>query len=233
MFKQRRFSVEIILVCVRWYCKYGISYRDLAEMMQERGVEVAPSTIMRWVHRYAPELEKRARWYQGYHATSWRVDERYVKVGGKWKYLFRAVDKHGRLIDFMLMDRRDTRAAYRFLGNALTTMRHWPSSSITTDQLGSYPKGLSRLQRQGKLQGDTKHRTCKYLNNIIDADHGALKRVIGPTRDFQTMKTASATIKSFEVMRMIRRGHCLTCEPCVQEEIRFVNKLFDVFEIAA
>nr|MDQ2732879.1 IS6 family transposase [Armatimonadota bacterium] len=109
MFKRRRFPVEIILVCVRWYCKYGISYRDLVEMMQERGVEVDPSTIMRWVHRYAPELEKRVRWYQGYRATSWRVDETYVKVGGKWKYLFRAVDKHGRLIDFMLSGRQHTR----------------------------------------------------------------------------------------------------------------------------
>ena len=98
MFKRRRFPVDIILVCVRWYCKYGISYRDLAEMMQGRGVDVDPSTIMRWVHRYAPELEKRVRWYQGYRATSWRVDETYVKVGGHWKYLFRAVDKHGRLI---------------------------------------------------------------------------------------------------------------------------------------
>jgi IS6 family transposase len=233
MFKRHRFPVEIILVCVRWYCKYGISYRDLAEMMMERGVEVDPSTIMRWVHRYAPELEKRVRWYQGYRATSWRVDETYVKVGGKWKYLFRAVDKHGRLIDFMLIDRRNTRAAHRFLGKALTTMRHWPPSSITTDQLGSYPKALSRLQREGKLQGDAKHRTCKCLNNIIEADHGALKRVIDATRGFQTMKTASATIKGFEVMRMIRRGHCLTCKPCVKDEIRFINKLFDVFVIAA
>jgi hypothetical protein len=88
MFKRRRFSVEIILVCVRWYCKYGISYRDLAEMMQERGVEVAPSTLFRWVQRYAPKLEKRVRWYQGYRSTSWRVDETYIKVGGRWTYLF-------------------------------------------------------------------------------------------------------------------------------------------------
>jgi len=173
MFKRRRFPVEIILACLRWYCKYGISYRDLAEMMQERGVEVNASTIMRWVHRYAPELEKRVRWYQGYRATSWRVDEMYVKVGGKWKYLFRTVDKHGRLIDFMLSDRRNTCAAHRFLSKALTTMRHWPPSSITTDQLGSYPKAISRLQREGKVSGSTKHRTCKYLNNIIEAHHSS------------------------------------------------------------
>jgi len=185
------------------------------------------------VHRYGPELEKRVRWYQGYRATSWRVDETYVKVAGGWKYLFRAVDKHGRRIDFLLADRRDTRAAHRFPGKALTTMRHWLPSSITTDQPGSYPKAIRRLQREGKLSDDAKHRTCKYLNNIIEADHGALKQVIRPTRGFQTMRTAAATIKGFEVMRRIRRGHCLTCKPHVKDEVRFVHKLFDVLAVAA
>ena len=175
IFKRRRFPVEIILVCVRWYCKYGITYRDLAEMMQERGVEVDASTIFRWVQRYAPELEKRTRWYQGYRSGSWRVDETYVRVGGQWKYLFRAIDKQGRLIDFMLLDRRNTRAAYRFPGKALHTMRHWPQHSITTDKLGSYPKAIRRLRREGRLSKDTRHRTSKYLNNIIEADHGGLK----------------------------------------------------------
>jgi len=156
-----------------------------------------------------------------------------VKVGGKWKYLFRAVDKHGRLIDFMLSARRNTRAAHCFLGKALTTMRHWPPSSITTDQLGSYPKAIRRLQREGKLSGSTKHRSCKYLDNIIEADHGALKRVLRPTRGFQTMKTASATIKGFEVMRMIRRGRCPICKPHVKDEVRFINNLFDVLTITA
>ena len=141
LFKRRRFPVEIILLCVRWYCKYGISYRDLAEMMQERGVEVDPSTIFRWVQRYAPEIEKRVRRYQGYRSGSWRVDETYVRVGGRWKYLFRAVDKHGQLIDFMLSDRRNTGAAYRFLRKALKTMSDYPPSSITTDKLASYPEG--------------------------------------------------------------------------------------------
>jgi hypothetical protein len=98
LFKRRRFPVTIILLCVRWYCKYGISYRDLAEMISERGVEVDPSTIFRWVQRYAPEIEKRVRRYQGYRSGAWRVDETYVRVGGRWKYLFRAVDKHGQLV---------------------------------------------------------------------------------------------------------------------------------------
>jgi transposase, IS6 family len=160
-------------------------------MMQERGVEVEPSTIMRWSIAMHLSWRSESGGITGYRATSWRVDETYVKVGGRWKYLFRAVDKHGRLIDFMLLDRRNTGAAYRFLGKALSTMRHWPPSSITTDRLGSYPRAISRLQREGKLSGDTKHRTCKYLNNIIEADHGALKRVIRPTRGFQTHEDGS------------------------------------------
>jgi transposase-like protein len=151
LFKRRRFPVEIILLCVRWYCKYGISYRDLAEMMQERGVNVDPSTIFRWVQRYAPEIEKRVRQYQGYRSGSWRVDATYVRVGGRWKYLFRAVDKHGQLMDFVLSDRRNTRAAYRFLRKALKTMSGYPPSSITTDKLASYPKAIRRLQKEGLL----------------------------------------------------------------------------------
>jgi IS6 family transposase len=226
LFKRRRFPAEIILLCVRWYCKYGISYRDLAEMMEERGVAVDPSTIFRWVQRYAPEIEKRVRQYQGHRSGSWRVDETYVRVGGRWKYLFRAVDKFGRLIASMLAERRDTGVAYRFLRKALKTMSDYPPSSITTDKLASYPKAIRRLQSEGLLPKDAEHRTSKYLNNIIEADHGALKRVIRPARGFQRMKTASATIGGFEVLRMIRRGHCVLSQPGVAGEIRLVSQLF-------
>ena len=226
VFKRRRFLTEIILVCVRWYCKYGISYRDVAEMMRERDVSVDHTTIFRWVQRYAPEIEKRVRWYQGYRSASWRVDETYVRAGGTWKYLFRAIDKTGRLIDFMLSDRRNTRAAHRFLGKALRAMQDWPPTSITTDKLASYPKAIRRLQREGQMPRDVRHRTSKYLNNIVEADHGAPKQVIRPTRGVQTMRTAYATIKGFEIMRMIRRGHCMLRDPGVLGEVRFVNKLF-------
>jgi transposase-like protein len=226
LFKRRRFPVEIILLCVRWYCKYGISYRDLAEMMQERGVEVDPSTLFRCVQPYAPEIEKRIRHFQGHRSGSWRVDETYVRAGGKWRYLFRAIDKHGQLIDFMLSERRNTRAAYRFLRKALKILGDYPLSSITTDRLASYPKAIRRLRSEGLLAKDVEHRTSKYLNNVIEADHGALKRIIRPTRSFQRMKTASATLRGFEVMRMIRRGHCILPQPGVTGEIRLVNQLF-------
>jgi transposase-like protein len=158
--------------------------------------------------RYAPEIEKRVRPYQGPRSGSWRVDETYVRVGGSWKYLFRAVDKHGQPIDFMLSDRRNTGAACRFLQKALKTKADDPPSSITTDRLASYPKAIQRLQREGLLSKDVEHRTSKYLNKIIEADHGVLKRESG-RHAVQLMTTASATIKGFEAMRMIRRAHCI------------------------
>jgi transposase, IS6 family len=149
-----------------------------------------------------------------------------VRVGGRWKYLFRAVDKHGRLIASMLSGQRDTGAAYRFLRKALRAVSEYPPSSITTDKLASYPKAILRLQNEGLLPQGVEHRTSKYLNNILEADHGALKRVIRPTRGFQTMKTAAATLKGFEIMCMIRRGHCLQRGCRATSEIRLVNQLF-------
>ena len=149
-----------------------------------------------------------------------------MRVGGRWKYLFRAVDKFGQLIASMLTARRDTGAAYRFLRKALKTMSDCPPSSITSDKLASYPKAIRRLQSEGLLPKDVEHRTSKYLNNVIEADHGALKRVIRPARGFQRMKTASATIGGFEVMRMIRRGHCVLSHSGVAGEIRLISQLF-------
>ena len=140
--------------------------------------------------------------------------------------MFRAVDKHGRLIAFMLTDRRNTKAAYRFLRKAVKAMSNYPPSSITTDKLASYPKAILRLQNEGLLSKDVKHRTSKYLNNILEADHGALKRVFRPTRGFQTMKTATASLKGFEIVRMIRRGHCVLDSPGSTDEMPLVNKLF-------
>ena len=141
LFKRRRFPVKIILLCVRWYCKYGISYRDLAEMMSERGVAVDPSTLFRWVQRYAPEIEKRIRPYQGPRSGSWRVDETYVRVGGNWTYLFRAVDKHGQLIASMLSDRRNTRGGLSLPAQSLEGDERLSSLIHHDRQTGFLSKG--------------------------------------------------------------------------------------------
>ena len=119
-FKGLHFGGEIVLWAVRWYCRYGISYRDLEQMMAERGVSVDHSTIYRWVQKYVPEIEKRLRWHwRRPHSRSWRVDETYVRVGGKWSYLYQAVDKLGNTIDFYLSPTRNTMAAKRFLTKAI------------------------------------------------------------------------------------------------------------------
>ena len=145
-FRYRRFAALVILQCVRWYSKYTLSYRQLAEMMAERGVSVDASTIWRWVQRYAPQLEKEIRWYQGYSGPAWRVDETCIRVKGVWKWLFRAIDREGRTIDFMLTDRRNSTAARRFLGKALKLRRHWPPFSITTDKNPAYGDAIRRAQ---------------------------------------------------------------------------------------
>ncbi|EIM30747.1 hypothetical protein MicloDRAFT_00006500 [Microvirga lotononidis] len=126
----------------------------------------------------------------------------------------------------MLSGRRDTGAAYRFLRKALRIVSNYPPSSITTDKLASYPKAIRRLQDEGLLSQDVEHRTSKYLNNIIEADHGALKRVIRPTRGFQTMRTAAVTLMGFETMRMIRRGHYNKRGCRATGEVRLINQLF-------
>jgi IS6 family transposase len=179
-FKWRHFEGEIILWAVRWYCRYGISYRDLEQMMGERGVPVDHSTIYRWVQKYAPEIEKRLRWqWRRPQSTSWRVDETYVKVRGTWVYLYRALDKHGNTIDFYLSPTRNSKAAKRFLGKAHNGLKAWKKPEIiNTDKAPTYGIAISELKAEGKCPEKTVHRQVKYLNNVIEADHGKLKQLI-------------------------------------------------------
>jgi transposase-like protein len=196
-----------------------------ALLMSERGVTVDHTTLFRWVQHYAPLMEKRIRWYQRYTDASWRVDETYVKVAGRWGSLYRAIDKNGETIDFMLSPCRTAKSARRFLGKALKLREECPPETINTDQNEAYGKAIA-LKRAGELEKRVQHRQVKYLNNRLEADHGALKRLINPTRGFKTLPTASATIKGFEVMRMIRKRQCLMLESGVAREVRFVNRLF-------
>ena len=231
-FKCRQFEGEIILWAVRWYCRYGISYRDLEQMMGERGVSVDHSTIYRWVQRYAPEIEKRLRWqWRRPRSTSWRVDETYVKVRGEWTYLYRALDKFGNTIDFYLSSTRNAKAAKRFLGKALNGLKDWEKPEvINTDKAPTYGIAISELKAEGKCPENTVHRQVKYLNNVVEADHGKLKQLIRPVRGFKTLKTAYATIMGFEVMRALRKGQAaifnLTQDIC--GEARIVERAFGI-----
>src|SRR5580698_6999002 len=231
-FKCRHFEGEIILWAVRWYCRYGISYRDLEQIMGERGVSVDHSTIYRWVQKYAPEIERRLRWqWRQPRSTSWRVDETYIKGRGKWAYLYRAVDKHGNTIDFYLSPTRNTAAAKRFLGKALGGLKRWELPQIiNTDKAPTYAAALAELKKEGKCPEDTVHRQIKYLNNGLEADHGKLKQLIRPVRGFKTLKTAYATIKGFEVMRALRKGQAAIFNLMggVRGEARIVERAFGI-----
>ena len=198
--------------------------------MTERGVAVDHSTIYRWVQRFAPEMEKRLRrqWRRP-QSRSWRVDETYIKVRGKWAYLYRAVDKLGNTIDFYLSATRNTKAAKRFLGKALRGLKEWEQPEVlNTDKAPAYAAAIAELKAEGKCPKDTRHRQVKYLNNVVEADHGKLKLLIRPVRGFKTLKTAYATIKGFEVMRALRKGQAgmFALQGGIVGEARIVERAF-------
>jgi transposase, IS6 family len=233
-FKWRHFRGDVILWAVRWYCKYGISYRNLEEMLGERGVDVDHTTLYRWVQHYAPEMEKRLRWYWKRPSIwrSWRVDETYVKVKGKWVYLYRAVDKGGDTIDFYLSPTRNIKAAKRFLGKALKGLKDWQMQlKINTDKAPTYGPAIAELKKERKLPDETIHRQVKYLNNVVEADHGKLKQLIKPVRGFKSLKTAYATIKGFEVMHALPKGQAVLWQygGGVMGEVRLIERNFGIY----
>ncbi len=149
---------------MRWYLSYPLSYRNLEEMMEESGVEVDHTTLYRWVQKYSPELEKRIRWHARTFCRSWHLDETYLKVKGKWKYLYRAIDKRGGTTDFMLSSKRNYQAAYNFLKNALKKTRvNERRLKITTDKHPCYAPAIQVLKKEKLLKPHVEHRQTRYL----------------------------------------------------------------------
>ena len=167
-FKWKHYQLEIILLCVRWYLKYPLSYINLEEMMQQRGLHINHTTIMRWVHQYGPEIEKRIRKHLKETNDSWRVDETYVKVKGRWVYLYRSVDSNGDPVDFMLSVKRDAKAAKRFFIKVLRSTHNKKPRVVTTDKNAAYPKAIKELKNNVDLNINTEFRQIKYLNNIVE-----------------------------------------------------------------
>ena len=210
IFSGRHFPRDIILWAVRWYCRYGVSYRDLEEMMTERGVPVDHTTIYRWVQKYAPELDKQTRWYRqvpDWQASSWRVDETYIRVGGKWCYLYRAITAGGQTLDFYLSPKRNVAAAKRFLAKTLRSNTTAGSPRvINTDKAPALARAISELKAEGICPQTVEHRQVKYLNNVIEGDHGRLKRILGPKGAFKNRVSAYRTLKGMEAMHSLRKG---------------------------
>jgi transposase, IS6 family len=228
-FKWRHYQGEIILLCVRWYLRYALSYRDLEEMMRERGLSLDHTTIYRWVQAYAPELEKRIRPHLRPTNDSYRVDETYVKIKGEWKYLYRAVDSTGQTIDFMLGAKRDVRAAKRFFRKMLKAASHSSPRVINVDKNRAYPPAVEQLKEEGTLPSRTQLRRCKYLNNLVEQDHRFIKRRVNAGLELFGYKTAGRTIKGYEAMHMVRKGQIEGVgKNDIQGQVRFVSNLFMV-----
>ena len=206
LFKWRHYESEIILLCVRWYLRYALSYRDLEEMMNERDLSVDHTTIYRWVQAYAPELEKRIRPHLRLTNDSYRVDKTYIKVKGAWKYLYRAVDLTGQTINFMLSARGDKRAAKRFFRKMLKAAKRQSPRVINVEQNKAYPLAIEELKNEDVLPATSQLRQCKYLNNIFEQDYRFIKRRVNPGLGFSSFKTVHRTIKGYEAMNIIRRG---------------------------
>jgi transposase-like protein len=201
-FKGAHFVKDIILTCVRWYLAYPVSYRQVEELMQERGVFVDHATIHRWVLKYSPQLEAAFHHRKRPVGHSWRMDETYLKVKGEWRYLYRAVDKSGQTIDFLLTAQRDEAAAKRFLTQAIR--RHGVPETITID--GSEANEAA-IKRYNEAHGTAIIiRQVKYLNNIIEQDHRGVKRVTRPMLGFKSFAAAQAALIGIELMHMLKKG---------------------------
>jgi transposase-like protein len=205
-FKGRQFTAAVILWAVRWYLMFPISYRDLELMLLDRGVAVDHSTIFRWIQAYAAELEKRIRPHLRLSNGSWRVDETYVRVKGRWTYLYRAVDSRGQTIDFLLSAKRDTAAAKRFFRKALAQPHTVNPRTITVDKNPANPKAVTEMKQNAELWRRSRLRQVKYLNNIVEQDHRRIKRLIRPGLGFGGFWTARRTLTGMEAMAMIRKG---------------------------
>jgi transposase-like protein len=178
---------------VRWYLRFNLSYRDVEELLVERGVEVDHVTVYRWVQRFTPLLADAARFCRHAPGDRWFVDETYVRVNGVWRYVYRAIDQHGQVIDVLV-------SARRFFRRALSTLKVTPGE-VVTDAAAVYPGVLDELIPQAW------HHVEQYANNPIEADHSQLKHRLRPMRGLRTDNTAQVIIAGYAFMQNLRRGH--------------------------
>ena len=217
--KGMRFPIDVILVCIRWYAAYPLNYRHLEEMMQERGVCVDHSSINRWAIRFLPLLEHAFLKHKRPVGSSWRMDETYIKVKGVWKYLYRAVDKEGKTVDFLLTARRDKAAALRFFDKAMKA--NGVPEKVAMDKSGANKAAMDEINGRGETLIIV--RQVKYLNNIVEQDHRAIKRVTRPMLNFKSFQAARNVLAGIELMHMIRKGQ-LMLQGC--SELSFADQFY-------
>jgi putative transposase len=206
--KRLHYPLDVILLGVRWYVAYALSLRNLEEMIAERGFEVDHSTVHRWVIKLVPLFEKAFRKHKRPVGKSWRMDETYIKVKGGWKYLYRAVDKEGQTVDFLLRAHRDEAAARRYFEKSID--QNGAPETVTVDKSGANLAALKAINAERETP--VKIRQNKYLNNIVEQDHRAIKRIIKPMMGFKDFRCARIILSGIEVMHMIRKGQMKTAK---------------------
>ncbi|GLV66779.1 IS6 family transposase [Bacillus mycoides] len=199
-FKGKQFKKDIILVAVGYYCRFSLSYRDVSEILKERGVSVHPTTIMRWVHEYGNLIYQMWKKKNKSALHAWHLDETYIKIKGEWCYLYRAIDSDGHTLDFQLRKTRNHQAAYAFMKRLV---KHFGEPSVlTTDKAPALLCAFKKLQK-ADYYTHTKHCTIKHRNNLIEQDHRHVKRRFLKSAGFQTLRHASRTIKGIETIQAI------------------------------
>jgi transposase-like protein len=194
------FPSDVIVLAVRWYLRFALSYRDIEELLAERGIEVDHTSIYRWVQRFTPLLADAARPCRHAVGSRWQVDETYLKVAGQWRYVYRAIDEFGQVIDVFVSRRRDAAAAREFFDRTIATTKTRPVE-VVTDRAATYPIGLDELLPAAW------HRTERYANNRIEADHGRLKARLRPMRGLKQERSTGVIISGHTLVQNIRRGH--------------------------
>jgi putative transposase len=200
--KRLHYPLDVMLLCVRWYVAYPLSLRHLEQMMAERGIAVDHSTVHRWALKLLPVLEKAFRRRKRAVGKSWRMDETYIRIRGEWRYLYRAVDKAGNTVDFLLRVRRDKAAARAYFEKAIE--QNGEPETVTIDKSGSNLAALQAIN--AKRETPIKVRQKKYLNNIVEQDHRAIKRRTRPMMGFKNFRCARIILGGIETMHMIRKG---------------------------
>lgn len=226
-FKWRQYKGQLILLCVRWYLAFTLSYRQLESLLREQGWTVDHTSVFRWVQRYGPELAKRCRIFLKPTNRSYRTDETYIKVKGKDRYLYRAVDSTGQTIDFLLTANRDKASAKRFFRKALRCASNPSPRVINVDKNRAYPAAVKELQAEGVLSHCCQLRQCKFLNNIVEQDHRTWKRRVRLAMGYGSFRTAWRTIQGIEAMHLIRKGRVRRVpQGDVAAQVRFIHKVF-------
>ena len=230
-FKGRHFEAWLIIQAVSWYLRYPLSYRDLEEMFCERGLSVDHTTINRWVLTYAPLIEKRLRQFRQPHCGSIRIDETYIKVRGQWKYLYRAIDKQGNALDFLLTAKRDRDAAKRFFHKVLKDDPLFSPHKIGTDGAPTFPHAIQSSIANGLLKPNPVHYVTKHLQQRMESDHFRLKKNMPRIGGLRSFNTAKRTIAGFEAMLWLKKGFGFSGQWDVNKQNDLVALIFGLQKV--